>query len=385
MSEPAGDSAPRGDSGAGGESGETVVSPPPAASSYRGVAITLAAALLLLAGLAGTAPFWAPSLPWAPPAVDPRVDRIEQALQQIRQDEAAAAAARQQLDRRVAALTAKPAAPAGDIAELRQQVTRLSTGNAELASRVAALAETAQSQQQKSADLRQRIATIDEAVQAQAKTSAELTARVETLEEARRTFASGSSGTAILLALLRIGDALAAGRPFAAEYDALTAAARDRPQVIAAAAPLAAPAKTGVAGRAALAARLRDLTPAIAKAAAPERRDAAAGWGGRLLDRLRGLVRVRRVIEEGGGAAGAAPGGAAAAVDVAEQALADGDLAAAVAAIEKLRDGAAEAARPWLDMAKERLAAERALQQLEAALTADLGGAATPPADGTSR
>jgi hypothetical protein len=350
---------PTGDSAAGSDSGERVVSPPPAAPAYRGVAATLAAALLLLAALAGTAPFWAPSLPWAPAAADSRLDRIEQGLQQIRRDEAAATAARQQLDRRVAALAGKPAPPPADIADLRQQVEKLSTGNADLASQVAALGKT---------------------VQAQAETSAELMARVKALDKAvQREMAGGSSDTAILLALLRIRDALAAGRPFAAEYDALITLARNRPQVMAAAAPLAAPAKTGVAGRAALAERLRRLVPAIEKAAAPAPTGVAAGWRDQLLDRLRGLVRVRRID----GARGPAPGGAAAALDAAKQALIDGDLAAAVAAVEKLRDGAADAARAWLDIAKERLAAEHAVRQIEAALTADLGS--TPPAAGTSR
>ncbi len=223
-------SEPTGDTAAGGDSGESSVSPPPTAPAYRGVAMTLAALLLVVAALAGTAPFWAPSLPWAPPPArlaappDPRIDRLEAALQQSRQDAAAAKAARQELDRRVAALAAKPAAPAGDIADLRQQVATLTTTTADLAAQVVALGKTVQSQQQAAADLAGRIAA------------------------AHRERASAASDTAIALLLLQMRGALAAGRPFAAEYDALTALARDRPEIIAAAAPLAAPAKTGVAG-----------------------------------------------------------------------------------------------------------------------------------------
>lgn len=346
-------SEPAGDSDADGENG---VSPPPSAPAYRGVAITLAVALLLLAALAGTAPFWAPSLPWVPrSASDPRIERIEHALQQLRQDETATTAATRQLGQRVAALEAKPAPPPADTAELTQQLATLSTGAAKLAARLEAL---------------------DQAMQAQAKASADLGRRVEALEQAaHRATASGSSDTAILLVLLQLRDALAAGQPFAAAYDALTMAARNRPLLIAAAAPLAGPAKSGVMTRAGLAERLRQLAPAIAKAAPAEKAgagSAASGWRGRLLDRLRGLVRVRRID------GGPLPQGDLAPVDTAERALASGDLQAAVTVIEKLHGGAADAARPWLQSAKERLAAERALQQVEERLAADLGAAAKP-------
>jgi hypothetical protein len=377
MTGPAGDSAP------GGDSGESGAPPPPAAPNYRGMAITLAAALLLLVALAGTAPWWAPSLPWAAPSARSRIDQIDRALTQMRDDEATAAAAHQELDRRVAALAAKPAPAAGDMADLRQQMAKLSTGNADLASQVAALGEAVGSRQEAAAASAERIASIENAVQAQAKAGAELTARVEGLEKtAQRAASSGSSDTAIALALLQLRDALASGRPFAAEYGTLTAASRDRPAITTAAAPLAALAKTGVARHAVLAARLHRLAPAILKLPVPEAAGAAEGWSAQLLARLRGLVRVRRID----GAGAPTEIGAAATIDDAEQALADGDLAASVAVVEKLRDGAADAARPWLDMAKKRLAAERAFQQIEAALSADLGTAArAPPAAGAAR
>ncbi len=100
-----------------------------------------------------------------------------------------------------------------------------------------------------------------------------------------------------------------------------------------------------------------------------------------MLDRLRGLVRVRRI----GGTGQQAAGGGEAAVDAAERALAGGDLAGAIAALDKLGGAAADAARPWLDLARQRVAVETALQQVEAALTARLGAAAKPPpAAGTS-
>src|SRR5207245_6040754 len=102
------------------------------------------------------APLWAPpllrALGWETAAEHPnaalieRFDRLEATHNQERQDAAKsaaalqqtagqAAAAMQQLDRRLAALEAKPAVPAGEIAELRQQLAKLSRAVADLSAR----------------------------------------------------------------------------------------------------------------------------------------------------------------------------------------------------------------------------------------------------------
>jgi hypothetical protein len=67
-------------------------------------------------------------------------------------------------------------------------------------------------------------------------------------------------------------------------------------------------------------------------------------------------------------------------VNAAELALAGGDLEGAVGALDRLTGAAAEAARPWLRMAKERALVEAALYRIEALLVARLGApaAATP-------
>jgi hypothetical protein len=342
------------------EAGESAAAPTEtqAASGWRTVALGLAGVLVLVVVLIGTAPFWAALLSWAPapapaagrsePTPDPRIDRLEAAQQQgqqrRQQDEATANAALQTLDRRVGALEAKPSLPVSDVAELRQQVTKLSTTAADLAARVAA---------------------IDQAVHAQA-----VQAAVDTTD------------TAMVLVLLQIRGAVAAGRPFAAEYEALLGLARARPEVMAAAAALAEPAKTGVAGRAVLAGRLRELAGAIVAAAAspdaPENAGGAAtGWGNEALSRLRGLVTIRRIDGSGQSRPGTGP---EAPVKAAELALAGGDLDGAVAALDKLTGPAAAAAGPWLAMAKQRLAVEAALQRIETLLAARLGAPATAPA-----
>lgn len=316
------------------------------------VAIGLAGGLPLVVALVATAPIWAPLLPWgAGPtgndtAVGPRIDRVEapqeQREPQSQPAEAKANAALQRLDQRVGALEARPTAAASDIAEIRQLVARLAGTAADQATRVDA---------------------IDKAVRSQT--------------------AVDPTDIALVLALLQIRDAVEAGRPFAPAYEALAALARARPEIAAAAAPLAEPAKTGVAGRPVLANRLRELAGAIATgnapgsaaastpSDAPKNADAAASdWADQAWRRLRDLVTIRRIDSAGQGQLGVGQG---AAVNAALSALAGGDLEGAVGGLEALTGAPAEAARPWLRMAKERLAVEAALQRIEALLVARLG------------
>ncbi|MGE5268031.1 MAG: COG4223 family protein [Thiohalocapsa sp.] len=354
--------------------------PAPAGRAARGITIALAAALLLLAAVAVSAPFWAPALPWAPPAVDPRIDAIEKTLQQSRQAQQAQNDAVQQLERRIAALEARPAPPpAQDVGDLRRQVAALSGTASDLAVRVAALDKGLRAQQQAAGELATQVAAADKAAQAQTAATAKLGQRLDRLEAAiTHAAASDNTDTAIVLVLLQIRSALAVGRPFAAEYETLAALAHDRPEIAAAAAPLAEPAKSGVAIPAVLLGRLHQLMPAVGKAAAqvPANGDeASAGWGAAILDRLRGLVRVERVAPSSGAPA---EGSASAAVAATEQALAGGDLADAVAALDKLTGPQAAAAAAWLRMAKQRLAVETAMHRIETALMARLGAKAGP-------
>jgi hypothetical protein len=339
--------------------------PPRQPASYLGAAIALTMALVLVVALAGTAPFWAPALQWAPapsaPPLDPRIVQIEAATQTAQQDVAAVKTALQRLDQRLGALEARPAPAVGDIAELRTQVANLSAAAGNLAARVE---------------------TLDRSVQAQGSADSDLAHRLEALDKTVRSQAvSDPTDTALVLVLLQIHDAIAAGRPFAAEYEALTALARARPEIAAAAAPLAEPAKAGVAGRAVLTDRLRELAPAITRAgevAAPAAADGGGGdWTGQVLSRLGGLVQVRRID----GSKPPPESDRQALVDNAMRELAGGDLAAAVAVLDRPGAGG-EAAGPWLRMARQRLAVEAALRQIEALLATRLGNAAAAPGAG---
>jgi hypothetical protein len=337
----------------------------PILSGRRGAAVIgFATALIVFGLLVITGPFWAPSV--APlftgghaPADGAVVERLNQLEAARREDQqktnqglAAAqksasdtAATLQQLERRIAAVESKPGAAVGDLAELRQELKSLDARPTVWASELGDLRQQLEKLASANAGLNSRVAALEKTEQAQN--------------------AADPTDTALLLTLLRIREAIEVARPFAAEYDAFAALARARPEIAAAVAPLAEPAKNGVAGRAVLVQRLHALAGTIATAEAPPADD---DWSERAWARLRGLVTIRRVD----GAGQSAP---EAALSAADRALMAGDLAAAVSALDRLTGPAAEAARPWLEMARQRLAAETALHQVEGLLVARLGAA----------
>ena len=371
--------------------------PPPAQprTSYGAVALVLALALLLLASLVGTAPFWVSVLPWhekqagTDPALAGRIARLEEAQQQIRQQQSATAAASgalAQLEQRIAALETRPPAAPPELAEIRQQLGSLNDLQQQLAtvsaavtdqaSRLDRVSETVQGQ---TADMANRIATLDGALRSQRQEAAELASRLQAVEAAATSRAGDLANLGLALSLLQIRNAVEAGRPFSQEYNAFAALANARPEITAAAAPLAAAAQTGVPDRTALARGLRELDRRIAdsaagaEAAGTEAATAERGWAGAALDQLRGLVTIRPVEK-------AAPSSEAeTAMTAAERAIAAGDLPGAIAAIEGLPGTAAAAAEPWLRTARQRLAVEAALQQVETLLTANLRESAAAP------
>lgn len=253
-----------------------------------------------------------------------RLDRIEVAGKDAQQQRAAAADAVQKLEQRLTAVEARLATvPAGG-AEQAQRLDALEKTGGDAAAAVKSLG-----------------------------------GRVEALEKAEQQQAGADpTDTGLLLMLLQIRDAIAAGRPFAAEYDAFTALAHDRPKIAAAAAPLAADAQHAVPTRDALRQQLDALSLQIAEARPPE----TSGWTGQAWARMRSLVSVRRI-----GGSGQSPSESA--VGAAQRELAQGDLAAAVGRLKALSGAAAEAAKPWLDAADTRLAAENALRRTQQLLT----------------
>jgi hypothetical protein len=315
---------------------EPVIEPAPVQRRHR-AALGLAFALAVLIAVIATSPFWAPGLtpllPWgekktaAPQQPEPvaalagRVERLETAQSGERQAIAAAGnadkASLARLDQRLTALENKPPPPPPDLSGIQQQIAALSG----------------------------RVDTLDKTVKAQQ--------------------AADPTDAALALVTLQIGEAVRAARPFAAEYQAFAALAKNRPEVAAAAAPLEEPAASGVASRVVLTQELRALAAKIETVAPPP----AKNWRERVVGQLRGLVTIRRLDGTGD-----SPGEAA--VDAAQKALAQGDLAGAVAALGKLTGDDAEAAKPWLRLAEARLGVESALHKVTTLLAARLGSAA---------
>jgi hypothetical protein len=406
------------------EPGEREPLPPPepvrsvVRRSYGAAALALALALIVIGGIVAAAPWWAPLLPWGPQAareaaLASRLDRLDaterQAAQHFAQQLQAANATAQKLDQRIAALETKPAATPPESPQLRQQLAQMQNQAGDLATRLAAVenaarqpspalgalaqrvaaVESAVKQREGAlAGLETRVAALDSTINSRAVAATGLERRVAALESAlkqrtgaaadldkrvaalaaqvRGRAASASVDAELGFALMRISDAVAAGRPFATEYAALAGLARGTPALKQEAAPLAAAAQTGVPSRALLEKGLRGVAAQLA-AASPASAAAGDGWAAQAWQGLRGLVRVRR--------AGQLPAGPEGVVATAEQALAAGDLKGAVEDVGRLKltGPPAEAAAIWLRSARQRLAAEAALNRLDTTLTERLG------------
>ncbi len=311
------------------------------------VSPTAVLVLIIVAGIA-LSPFWAPDvaplLPWGarspvsmpdyavfaarleaierrpmPPAIDAgaigsaqsalarRVDQLEAARNEDRQSEApivSIKAGLQQLERQLDTIESQAALrEAGEAAEIRKVQQELTR----LGAGAAGLAD-----------------------------------RLEALEQRSRAQARTAPTDAILLvALLQMRETVEQARPFAAELSVFTA--------------LADIARDGVVGRLALAKNLAEVAGHIASATTlpPE-----ADWEAQVLARLRALITIRRIE-------GAPQSEPDAALRAAEVALGRGDLSEAVAQLDRLTGASAEAARPWLRMARQRLAVEGALARLQ--------------------
>ena len=315
--------------------------PPPSTAkgrvAHRAWAVWLGVLLVIALALVGSAPYWAPALmpllPWnagAAPEAQQQIEAQRQMAQQL-------AAIQQQLDQitslnnRVTALEKRPQPDASAaVAPLSAQVQQLATRLDQIDKQLAQLAH-------------------DEASDAQ------------------------SPQRVLMIALAGLGNAISSSRPFAAELASVEALSQSRKGWAASLQPLEAPAKAGIPSTAVLAQRFtNDVAPAILRAEANVP-SSQQNLGQALITRLRSLVIVRRV--GGGSSTGGNPTDQA--VDAAQAALDKGDLAGAVKALEALSDGAATAARPWLDEARGRLDAEQTVAKLSRDLAGDMAAGAS--------
>jgi hypothetical protein len=175
--------------------------------------------------------------------------------------------------------------------------------------------------------------------------------------------AQGLADAALALAVAQLRRAVDSGQAFSAELAACRALAGGDAKLAPSLDALAPLSSGGIATRAALADEFADTAAAIARASLQR---GETGWMRAVIDRLDSLVTIRPV---GAAVAGETPRARAAR---AEALLARNDLAGAVRALGGLDARPAEAAKPWLDRAKARLAAEAAVASLEAQATAHL-------------
>jgi hypothetical protein len=196
-------------------------------------------------------------------------------------------------------------------------------------------------------------------VEQAAQNTAEIEKRINELETKAQAADDGTSGAAAAaLAVGQLAQALNGSGPFSAELNAVKAFAKDDAEMAAAIAALEPRAAGGVPTVAELRSRFPAVADAVSRADNTVKGD---GWVESAVNRLSSLVSVRKT-----GEAAIAGGGTDAALAGAEGALAAGDLAAAVQALETLEPPAAEAAAGWLGDAHARMTAERLLATLQA-------------------
>lgn len=281
-----------------------------------------------------------------------------------------------EVEKLAAAPAAAPAADPAALSALDQRVGALDT---QLGERITTVDRTASEQLAALDDrldgrldaLEQQLSTIGEQLTALAGARDAATAAVTALGERLGTLeatdpAEQARGpAAVAFATLRLGEALDAGRPYAAELAAL-APRLDGSEDVAA---LSTTAEAGVPTRAALAAMLALEKPAMLAATAPAAAAPAdAGPLDALLSGAQSLVSIRPTSADSGDPV-------ALGLEAVTAALAAGDLAAAEAAFTALPEPVRAAAPRFGAGLAQRIAAEAAFARLEATVLARLNGA----------
>ncbi len=278
----------------------------------------------------------------------------------------------QALEARLAALESRPA-PAdasGDIAAIDTRLSAVDTALNDVRAESARLAAAVVSLQDKlEADLKQASALVAErlAILEETRGDATLNATVENLRSRtgalEAAFDRTAGRSALVVSLGNLRAAAERGRPFETELQAVRVlvASLETPQLNG---PLDRLAETAGTGLPTLVGLQRGFA-AIANRAAQGASAPGEDWVGRTIDRVSSLVTIRRTGDISGTSAEAV-------VARAEIHMSAGDLAPAVAEMSTLA-GQSPEVDAWLQRARQRLDAERALDEL-ASLALALGG-----------
>jgi hypothetical protein len=249
------------------------------------------------------------------------------------------------------ALAAQQAASTTDLKDVQKELEALKA-------KLGALAEAHLAGD--TSDLAPQLTTLDQRI-------AKLEAALPELSTAiDRSAASAKSGAAAI-AFANLRNAVAAGRPYAAELAALKSLIPDPGDL--GALPLHA--DTGIPTTAALAGILTKLAET---SAAPPPAPAETSILDSMVASAKSAVSIRRI---GADTTGDEP---AAVLARAEAALSQGDLAASIKEVESLPAPARDAFAGWLDDAKARASANDSLSKLESTVLASLGGGGGPEA-----
>lgn len=297
-----------------------------------------------------------------------RLDTVESALSDIGAETGALAQTLARLDDRLA----QQGAPATGMSE--DAANRLAEMEARLDALTGRLADTKAAQAGRVApeELENLTRAINAAGQARARLESELAAvkrRLATLEAVNRTGSVASTLYRDLIALHRRVDA---GQPYGPALQAVRLQVDSLPAVLragaaSALATLADHAGNGAPTRQALAAAFPDIARRLQQAAAAPGTETEEGWFDRFRSSFASIVVVR-------------PDGPAAGSDLpailarAEAAVTAGQLDAAQAELNALPAAtldAVPAARRWMNDLRARLAVERAIESLLAALASD--------------
>ena len=182
-----------------------------------------------------------------------------------------------------------------------------------------------------------------------------ITKRLNSLEKlGPRAITTVTGASATVLAVNQLRDALRRPTAFAKELAMVKRLAGGNKQMLEAIDLLAPFADKGVPTLTILRVQFKKTAREIVRM---DQSNQEADWVDRLINRLRGLVTIRRLDGVNGESTDAL-------VLQAEEKLEASDLAAAVAVLEKLKDKPAEAAQNWLRNARTRLITERALATL---------------------
>ncbi len=278
--------------------------------------------------------------------------------------------AKQDINKRLAALEARSGAgedggavtSLGD--SLSSQAKQLTAVSARLATLEAAIGNSARLE-----DLSKRLNML-EGRSAEANSVLALSDRVTTLETVgRRTMVEQSASIALLMAVAQWREAILSGHPFKLELETAKALAARSGSVTIDDTGFAAAAEKGLPTLQELQRRFTPTAGAVMRASIIPNDTAA--WYRRILDRVFLIITVRRLD---GDAAGTS---VSAVLARAQARLTEGDLAAAVMEMNGLSGSAATAAASWLDVAKARVAAERAANEATTKTVAALAAVGT--------